>query len=384
MKRFGGTFVTVLLSMAIGAAVVGGITWERGGNSSSTKTATNAAIGSGAIPASASTSPGANTTAKELSPQSDFTALYDAVRPSVVRITTGGSGNSPLGNQQQGLGSGIIIDTQGHILTNYHVVNGSSTVTVTFSDETTVSAQVVGKDPGDDVAVVKVEAGLSQLKPAQLGDSSAVKIGSVVAAIGNPFGLDGTFTTGVISGLDRTLPSSSDGRPIRGLLQTDAAVNPGNSGGALIDMGGAVIGINTAIENPGANSFAGIAYAVPINTPKRFLTQLTNGDTIAHPRLGISGRTLTADETKKLGLDHGVAVMSVQAGGSASDAGLQASDTGVGDVIMEIDGKPMKTFDDLANYVDSKQVGDKVSLKVHRDGKDIDITATLKGWDSSA
>jgi S1-C subfamily serine protease len=383
MKRFGGTFVIVLLSMALGAAVVGGITWERGGNSSS-KTANTTSVGNGAIPAAAGTSSSGSVTGKDLSTQSDFTALYDAVRPSVVRITTGDTGTNPFQNQQQGLGSGIILDTDGHILTNYHVVTGSTTVTVTFSDQTTVSANVVGKDPGDDVALIKVAGGLSELKPATLGDSSAVKVGSAVAAIGNPFGLDGTFTTGVISGLGRTLTSSSDGRPIRGLLQTDAAVNPGNSGGALIDMKGEVIGINTAIENPNGNSFAGIAYAVPINTPKRFLTQLTNGETITHPRLGISGRTLTADEAKKLGIDFGVAVMAVESGSSADKAGLKSAANGVGDVIISIDDQQMKTFDDLANYVDSRQVGDKVSLKVHRDGKDIDLTATLQGWDSSA
>src|SRR5438876_463756 len=140
------------------------------------------------------------------------------------------------------------------------------------------------------------------------GDSTQIKVGTVVAAIGNPFGLDGTFTTGVISGLDRTLPSGNNGRPIRGLLQTDAAVNPGNSGGALFDVQGDVIGINTAIENPGGDTFAGIAYAVPINTPKRFLTQLTSGTSINHPRLGIAGQTLTPDQTRSLGVSQGVAV----------------------------------------------------------------------------
>ncbi len=383
MKRFSGTFVIVLLSMAIGAAVVGGITWARddNGSSKSTTTTTSANIGNAAVPASSNSD---SSSSKSLTSQSDFTSLYDAVRPSIVRITTGEQGNSPLGNQQSGLGSGIILDTDGHILTNYHVVNGASSVTVTFSDETTVNASVVGKDPGNDVALVKVDGGLSELKPAKLGDSSAMKVGSVVAAIGNPFGLDGTFTTGVISGLDRTLTSSSDGRPIRGLLQTDAAVNPGNSGGALINMQGEVVGINTAIENPGGNAFAGIAYAVPINTPKRFMTQLTNGDTITHARLGISGRTLTPDDKQKTGADYGVAVVSVERGSAADKAGLQPATNNSADVILEIDGQQMKTFDDLANYIDGKQVGDQVSLKVHRDGKDIDITATLQGWDSSA
>src|SRR3990172_9552627 len=234
MKRFSSTFVIVLLSMALGAAVVGGITWARddGGSKSTTTAVSNSNNASSTSDSS-----------KPLTAQADFTSLDEAVRPSIVRIPTCDSGNSPLQGQPQGLGSGIILDTDGHILTNYHVVNGAGSVTVTFSDETTVKADVVGKDPGNDVALIKVESGLSELKPAKLGDSSAIKVGSIVAAIGNPFGLDGTFTTGVISGLDRTLTSSADGRPIRGLLQTDAAVNPGNSGGALINANGEIIGI---------------------------------------------------------------------------------------------------------------------------------------------
>ena len=382
MKRFSGTFVIVLLSMALGAAIVGGITWARGGDSNDSKTtAASANIGNAAVPASSNSG---SSSSKPLTAQSDFTSLYEAVRPSIVRITTGDSGNSPLQGQQQGLGSGIILDTDGHILTNYHVVNGANSVSVTFSDETTVNASVVGKDPGNDVALVKVDGGLTELKPAKLGDSSAIKVGSIVAAIGNPFGLDGTFTTGVISGLDRTLTSSADGRPIRGLLQTDAAVNPGNSGGALINMDGEVVGINTAIENPGGSAFAGIAYAVPINTPKRFLTQLTDGETITHARLGISGRTLTPEDAKNTGATQGVTVVAVERGSAADKAGLQAATNNSADVILEIDGQQMKTFDDLANYIDGKKVGDQVTLKVHRDGKDIDITATLQGWDSSA
>ena len=381
MKRFSSTFLTVILSMAVGAAIVGGITWARG-DSDKASTSTNTSTSS-----SRNVSDNASTSGAPLTTASDFTALYEQVRPSIVEITTGGSGTTnPFGNgnQAQGLGSGIVLDRDGHVLTNYHVVRGFSTVTVTFADETTAQADIVGKDPGNDVALIKVSADASELKPATLGDSSAVKVGEVVAAIGNPFGLEGTFTTGVISGLDRTLASSSDGRPIRGLLQTDAAVNPGNSGGALVNAKGEIIGINTAIENPGGNSFAGVAYAVPINTPKRFMTQLTGGQTITHARLGISGTTLAPDDAKATGVDYGVAVANVESGSAADDAGLKAPSGGNGDVITAIDGKPMKTFDDLAGYIDSKNVGDKVTLTVHRDGKDMQIDVTLKGWDSSA
>jgi S1-C subfamily serine protease len=205
-----------------------------------------------------------------------------------------------------------------------------------------------------------------------------------VAALGNPFGLDGTFTTGVVSGLNRTLPSSANGRPIRGLLQTDAAVNPGNSGGALFNLKGEVIGINTAIQSNGTGGFVGVAYAVPINTPKRFLTELVAGETIEHPRLGISGQPLTNDEAEDLGVAYGVAVLAVDSGSAADEAGLDGSANGTGDVIVEIDGNPMRTFEALADYIDSKEVGDEVTLTVHRDGEQVELTATLKSWDSSA
>jgi S1-C subfamily serine protease len=378
MKRFGSTFATVVLSMMLGAAIVGGISWGRGDSDSSNK---------GAAATTADTSRTVSDSARSsapLAPGDDFSALYDRVRPSIVRITTGQQTSDPFQNQREGLGSGIVLDKDGHILTNYHVVRGFDTVTITFSDGTVAQADVVGKDPGNDMAVVKTDADANVLQPATLGDSGAVKIGSVVAAIGNPFGLDGSFTTGVISGLDRTLPSSSDGRPIRGLLQTDAAVNPGNSGGALLNLKGEIIGINTAIENPSGSSFAGIAYAVPINTPKRFLAQLTSGGSVTHARLGIAGSTLTTEQAQKFGVDHGVAVVSVERGSSADKAGLRSSAGGNGDVIVDIDGQPMKSFDDLASYIDGKSVGDEVKLKVRRDGKDLELTAKLASWDTSA
>jgi S1-C subfamily serine protease len=315
----------------------------------------------------------------------DYTALFDEVRPSIVRITTGQIEESPFDFGQEGLGSGIVIDEDGSIITNFHVVNGFDEVTVTFSDGTVTTAEVIGTDPGNDIALIDVDITDSAvLKPAKLGDSDAVEVGSVVAAIGNPFGLDGSFTTGVISGLDRTLPSSADGRPIRGLLQTDTAVNPGNSGGALINTDGEVIGINTAIENPNGAGFAGVAYAVPVNTPKRFLPQLVEGETIDHPRLGISGQSLSPSQAEDLGVPYGVAVLTVENGSAADEAGLLSSADGTGDIIVEIDGQPMEKFEDLADYIDGKNVGDEVVLKVHRDGEDIELTAVLETWDSSA
>ena len=382
MKRLASTFSTALLGVVAGAALVGGIVWSRDDGGSSKSASVAPATTSGQTVSDSSKS---NDGSGAAANTQDFTALYNAVRPSIVRITTGQQASDPFsGGGAGGLGSGIVLDKDGHILTNYHVVRGSDRVTITFADGTVASADVVGKDPGNDTAVVKTDADPSELKPATLGDSDQMKVGAVVAAIGNPFGLDGTFTTGVISGLNRTLQSSSDGRPIRGLLQADAAVNPGNSGGALINAKGEVIGINTAIENPGGNSFAGVAYAVPINTPKRYLTQLVSGQTITHARLGISGKTLTPAELKTLGIDHGVAVVAVDSGSGAGQAGLKSSANGKGDVIIALDGKAMSSFDNVADYIDTKAVGDQVKLTIQRDGKSMDITATLKSWDSSA
>jgi S1-C subfamily serine protease len=378
--KFGSTFVGALAGVLVGAAVVGAVAWgvNRDDDSGSTNTST-------APTTSQPVNSSSDNNNSSSSDATNFPALYDEVRPSIVRITTGQESNSPFDFGAEGLGSGIVVDTEGHILTNNHVVDGFDQVTVTFSDGTVGQADVVGTDPGDDIALIKVSVDdTSVLKPAKLGDSASVEVGETVAAIGNPFGLDGSFTTGVISGLDRTLQENQGQRPLHGLLQTDTAVNPGNSGGALINLDGEVIGINTAIYNNNGSGFTGIAYAVPINTPKRLLTQLVAGDTIEHARLGISGATLSPQEAEDLGVPYGVAVLTVERGSAADDAGLQPAENGTGDVIIEIDGQAMHKFEDLANYIDTKKAGDEVTLKVHRDGKDVELKATLKSWDSSA
>lgn len=387
--KLAAPLATGIAGLAAGAAVIGGVIWARddGGSSKAATLAPTAVSRDAGSNAAANTSSNAPSVSAQSASSADFEALYAKVRPSIVEITTGDtSGSDPFGGPQaSGLGSGIVLDTKGNILTNFHVVRGSSSVTITFEDGTVAKANVAGSDPGNDMAVVKAAVSdQSILKPATLGDSSQVKVGEIVAAIGNPFGLEGSFTTGVISGLNRTLSSSSDGRPIRGLLQTDAAVNPGNSGGALINESGEVIGINTAIENPGGNSFAGVAYAVPVNTPKRYLAQLTSGQTITHARLGIAGKNLTADQLSSLGIDYGVAVVSVDAGSAAAKAGLKSSSSGTGDVITAIDGNQVKKFEDVADYIDGKSVGDNVKLTVRRGGQNIELTATLQSWDSSA
>jgi putative serine protease PepD len=366
-----GVALTVLVSMVAGGAIVGAVTVALDDDDGGAPAAN---VGE-PLPASGEPADAGDGVAAAI----DFTDLYERVRPSVVRITTGDVDESLFERDSDGLGSGVVVDADGHILTNFHVVRGFDEVTVTFSNGRTATAQVVGTDPGNDIAMVKVDADASDLQPATLGDSGELRVGSLVAALGNPFGLDGTFTTGIISGINRSLPSSANGRPIRGLIQTDAAVNPGNSGGALFDAQGRVIGINTAIENPNGNGFAGVAYAVPINTPKRFLSQLVEGETIDHPRLGISGQALTAADAAEIGVAQGVAVLAVDSGSGADDAGLQQ-----GDIIVEIDGVPMTAFESLADYIDSRDVGDEVTLSVQRDGERLELRAELKSWDSSA
>jgi S1-C subfamily serine protease len=293
----------------------------------------------------------------------------------------------------QVLGSGIVLDTSGNILTNFHVISGTTQLAVTLGDEATYTAHVVGTDPADDMAVIKGDfaSGVS-LTVATLGDSSAVQIGDPVVAIGNPFGLQGTVTEGVVSGDNRTLPSQTS-RPLVDLFQTDAAINPGNSGGPLVNMNAEVIGINTAIENPsGQDVNVGVGYAIPVNNAKDHLPDMLAGKTIVHPRLGVSTITVTADLAKVAGLsvNQGAYVMAVDSAGPAESAGLQPATqsssnpllvpTG-GDVVVGADSTTINTSDDLINYIDhNKSPGDSVTLHVQRGNSKTDLTATLDAW----
>ena len=322
-------------------------------------------------------------------------ALYQKVRPSVVRIESVTTTRTAFGTTpSEGLGSGIILDTNGNILTNYHVVTGAKQLQVTLFDETSATATVVGTDPAADLAVIKADFSGVTLSPASLGDSDQIQIGESVIAIGNPFGLEGTVTEGIVSGLDRTL-SEQQSRPLRELVQTDAAINPGNSGGPLVNMSGEVIGINTALENPtGSDVFVGIGYAIPINAAKSSLPKMLDGQTVVHARLGVSGQTLTASLAKELSLsvNQGVYVVQVDASGPAGAAGLKGAEQSGstplavppgGDVITGIDNETISTFDELANYVDTKQSGDSITLHVLRDGNKTDVSVTLTSWSNS-
>lgn len=306
--------------------------------------------------------------------------LYSRVRPSVVRINTSARGGAT------GQGSGVIIDKQGNILTNNHVIAGAEQIDVTLGDGTSAAARVVGSDPGSDLAVIRVSLPESQLRPVVLGNSDKVVAGQFVIAVGNPFGIEGSVTQGIVSGIGRTL-SSGSGRPLRQLIQADAAINPGNSGGGLFDSDGQLIGITTAIENPsGDRVFVGIGYAVPVNTVQRYLPDMLAGRVIEHPRLGVGLQDVTPALARNLGLkvETGVLVTQVEANSGAQRAGLRANRAGLlGDVIVDIDGQAMRTFADLANYVDSKEVGDKVRVKVNREGQEITVEITLDAWRAS-
>jgi len=324
--------------------------------------------------------------------------IYEQLRPAVVEITSTSGGRTPFGPQGQGLGTGIVIDKQGTILTNQHVVAGADSLEVKFSDGTTLPAQVLGNDPGDDLAAIRVEGTVPDLTPASLGDSSALRVGDPVLAIGNPFELEGTLTEGIVSATGRTFSPNGSSRPIRDMIQTDAPVNPGNSGGPLIDCRGKVVGINTALENPTGDTVnVGVAFAVPSNIAKSTLSDMLAGNTVSHPWLGIAGNDITPALKKDLGLsvDSGVYVILVSPDSPAAKAGLHGAfssesdaqrGTSVpvgGDVITAVNGEAVSSIDQLAGYLnDHQKAGDSVKLSVIRQGKELTVNVTLAEWPS--
>ncbi len=316
--------------------------------------------------------------------------VVDRVRPSVVTVNTVVANRQGV-PQGEGLGTGVVVDKDGHILTNYHVIQGANAVTVKFADGTVLAGKVVGSDQGNDLAIVSVNAPADALVPAHFADSDTVRAGQGVFAIGNPFSLEFSVTSGIVSGTERQQGGGITGRAIRGVIQTDAAVNPGNSGGPLFDADGNVIGINASIENPtGQRVFVGVGFAIPSNIAQRYIPDMIAGKSITHSQLGVAGITLNAINAKEAGVQptKGVYITSVSSGGAADRAGLHAAAastaTGAlppgGDVVTAIDGKPLATIEQLARTVDGYNVGDKVKLSVVRDGKSMELTATLQEW----
>jgi 2-alkenal reductase len=316
--------------------------------------------------------------------------LYQRVNPSVVSIRI-------LDNTgaEQALGSGFVYDDQGHIVTNNHVVEGAAQLEVDFSNGYQAVAQVVGTEPTADLAVIKVDAPAGQLIPIPLADSDAVQVGEQVIAIGNPFGFSGTMTIGIVSGLGRVLSpetSSSSNAPqfsAPDVIQTDAAINPGNSGGPLLDLSGQVIGVNKALESQtGVNS--GVGFAVASNTLKRIIPALISDGKFQYPYLGLSSTDgMTLAEEKNLGLPQtpGAYVTNVVAGGPAAKAGIvgdkastgtQRTLAGGGDLIVAIDGHPVKAFADVLSYlVNHGSVGQTITLTVIRNGANTDVPVVL-------
>jgi 2-alkenal reductase len=322
-----------------------------------------------------------------------LTNLYQRANPAVVYIEVMaqiGGGLEPLGS-----GSGFVIDQEGHVVTNNHVVENADALQVTLADGSVIdNVDILGRDPYSDLAVIQVNAPPDRLAPLELGDSDALRVGQQVVAIGNPFGLQGTMTVGVVSAVGRTLRSQilqggSFSNP--DVIQTDAAINPGNSGGPLLNSRGRVVGVNTAIRsNTGAN--AGIGFAVPVNTVKRILPGLIEEGAYEYPYLGItSNNNFTLAElaaTLDLPADQGVLIAEVQPGTAADDAGLRGGDREVevmgqsvvvgGDIIVAIDEEALRTFDDLVAYlVSDTAVGQDVTLTILRDGREMKVPVTL-------
>lgn len=329
--------------------------------------------------------------------QGALASIYEQVNPSVVNVDVAGVlqvPTDPFGfgealPRQQGTGSGFVWDTEGHIVTNNHVVEGADEITVTFADGTIVDATLVGADPNSDLAVIKVDLPADRLHPMTLMDSDQVRVGDLAIAIGNPYGLSGTMTTGIISGLSRSLPvdlelaNTTGARySIPDIIQTDASINPGNSGGALVNAQGELIGVTTAIQSS-SGSNAGIGFVIPANIVRRVVPVLIEDGEYRHTWLGITGTTLTPSIAEAVDLprdQRGALVIELVPGGPAEKAGLRGGgqDGSGGDVIIAIDGQPVQRFEDMVSYLYNKtEVGQTVTLTVLRQGEETEIEVVL-------
>ncbi len=308
---------------------------------------------------------------------------FNAAAPSVVFITSiqlqRNYFSMDVSKIPAGTGSGFIWDRAGHVVTNYHVIRNAQEAEVTLGDHTTWKAKLVGAEPDKDLAVLKIDAPAEKLEPMVVGSSGDLQVGQSVLAIGNPFGLDQTLTTGVISGLGREIESVTR-RPIQGVIQTDAAINPGNSGGPLLDSAGRLIGMNTAIFSTSGAS-AGIGFAVPVDPLRWMVPQIIEHGRVIKPGLGV---TVAEDYVnRRLRLD-GVLVVNVVAGGSAEKAGIRPTRRGsdgqvvLGDVIVAIDGEAVDDSDELFRKLDNRKVGEKVGVTVVRGEEKVEVEVTLQ------
>ena len=310
--------------------------------------------------------------------------IYRTLSPGVVNVHSTSYARDFFGfvEPQEGSGSGSVIDQDGDILTNYHVVEGATKLAVSFGGQKNYAAKLVGGDPDTDLAVIKLlERPKEPLTIISLGDSDRLEVGQKVLAIGNPFGLDRTLTTGVISGLQRPI-RARNGRPIEGAIQTDASINPGNSGGPLLDSHGRMIGINSQILSPSGAS-AGVGFAVPVNIAKRIVPQLVRSGQVVRPKLGIGTRDVEALKNLDLPITDGVLILQVAPGEAAANAGLRGvtqtenGDFEIGDIIVGIDNEKVGNNDDLYRLLDKHQVGDTVQVQVYRNGRRTSVPVRL-------
>ena len=319
---------------------------------------------------------------KELS----LVEIFEKSEPGVVRVNIQ---RDEVGDGGNGVGSGFVFDKKGHVITNAHVIDNAKKIIVTFLDGRSYNAELIGSDEYTDIAVIKVNADLSLLRPLSVGDSSNLKVGEPIAAIGNPFGLSGSMTSGIVSQLGRLLPSEV-GYSIPDVIQTDAAINPGNSGGPLLNMRGEVVGINTAIQSA-TGEFTGVGFAVPSQTVAKIVPTLIESGEYNHPWIGVSGRDIVPDLAKALGLKDAVGflVITVVEDSPAAKAGLIGSETVVeidgvryltgGDIILSVDGIEVRQIDDILIHLQrAKSVGDEMALEILRDGRTTNMTITLQ------
>ena len=381
--------VAALLGGGVAAAVTAVVADETGGDGHTTTVIRQPAVAAQGANSKANVSEGL--TAAD---------IYQRYAPGVVFVRSEliqqtDNPFDPFGGAQksEATGSGFVIDAGGDILTNNHVIDGatSGSITVQFADKKTVKARVVGKDPSTDLALLKVDPEGLDLKVLPLGSSKDVHVGDPTIAIGNPFGLDRTLTTGVVSALQRQI-QAPNGFAIKDVIQTDAAINPGNSGGPLIDAAGRVIGINSQIETGGAGSQGnvGIGFAVPIDTAKGILENLKKGESVQRAYLGVTSLTVDGQlDAIDLPVDHGALVQTVEAGSPAAQAGikagnlqatLQGSNAPVvlgGDIITKVDGKSITSSDQLAQLIAAHKPGDKVKVELVRKKATKTVTVTL-------
>jgi S1-C subfamily serine protease len=377
-------------AMAGGAVVLGGVALF-GGLDGHTTTVRELVSSPGGVPTSF-------VTGRALS----INQIYNRFAPGVVQVSTTSvvdvNPTDPFGfpipgfqqqETQKALGSGFVWDKAGHIVTNYHVVQGAKTIQVSFSNHDSMQARLVGADPSTDVAVLKVDAHARALTPLTLGESDSVRVGDAVVAIGNPFGLDRSVTAGIVSALQREVQAPNS-YPIDHVIQTDAAINHGNSGGPLLNANGEVIGVNSQIQTGGtSNGNVGVGFAIPIDTVRTVAAQLIHNGKVVHASLGITGQAVDANVASvfHFPVDHGVLVQSVKDGSGAAKAGLRAGTNSVvvageswligGDLIVRADGQRIESLERLRDVIAGKKPGDTLELEVYRGTKKMTIDIEL-------